>query len=980
MGLKSRVVVHLVVVSLCVLVLLLAGAGAAVAGSGPSLSAAPLDPAFTQTLIAPALVRAAPSSVYGGLGEIPTPVDRSYAIAVPTAAAMDLGTLPSSYDLRPSRVTSVRNQNPYGTCWAFASLGSLESNLLPTETRDFSEDNLVLQAGFSLGTDLYNTGGNMQMATAYLARWGGPVNENDDAYGDSSTPPGLSARMHVQEVDWILARPSALDNDAVKTAVMQYGGVYASMGWYDSAYKPSTTSYYYTGTGHTNHGVLIVGWDDSYAASNFATTPGGNGAFVVKNSWGSGWGASGYFYVSYYDVAFGRSGELAVFRAAEPTTDYSSVYQYDPLGEVTDVGFQSTTAWFANVFTATSSSQLSAVGFYTLEPGTTYEVYTGTSLASRTLRTSSTMAYMGYHTVVLPLAVPVTGGQQFVVMVKVSSPTYRTPVAVERAISNYSSGATAAAGQSFLSASGSTWQDLTTTYDASANVCLKAFVKATAPAPAPTITGFTPSFGPAGTVVTIAGADLSGATGVTFNGLAATSYTVDSATQVRATVPAGATTGKVAVTTPGGTGTSAGDFTVTAPTPTPTITVTAPTGTDLKAAGSGLAVTWSTSESVSTGEFAVWAVSASGWYVGKLVPQNGTAGYGTNITLSVPAGGPYSVKVGYRPAAGSGAWAGVAASSGTFTVYLPLAFNVSAPTGTQTLSQGSSVTVSWTANQSVSSGEFAVWAVSASGWYVGKLVPQDGTASYSTSLPLTVPVGAAYSFNVGYRTTAGSGAWAVFGASSGTVNVTAAARSINVTAPTGSSSKAQNSALAVSWTTSQSVSTGEFAVWAVSASGWYVGKLVPQNGTADYGASVTLSVPSGGPYSVKVGYRATAGSGAWAIFGASSGTFTIYEPLAVTVIGPNGSQALSAGSPVTVSWTTNENVSSGEFAVWAVSASGWYVGKVVAQDGTASYSTSLSLNVPGGGVVYSFNVGYRAGAGAGSWTTFGVSPGTVTVN
>lgn len=85
------------------------------------------------------------------------------------------------------------------------------------------------------------------------------------------------------------------------------------------------------------------------------------------------------------------------------------------------------------------------------------------------------------------------------------------------------------------------------------------------PAPAPTITSFTPTSGPEGQSVTVTGTGLTGATNVSFNGLSAT-FTVDSDTQITATVPGGATTGPVSVTTPGGTATSSGSFTVTSPT------------------------------------------------------------------------------------------------------------------------------------------------------------------------------------------------------------------------------------------------------------------------------------------------------------------------------------------------------------------------------------------------------------------------------
>jgi hypothetical protein len=78
---------------------------------------------------------------------------------------------------------------------------------------------------------------------------------------------------------------------------------------------------------------------------------------------------------------------------------------------------------------------------------------------------------------------------------------------------------------------------------------------------APTITSFTPTSGPIGTSVKITGTNLTGATAVTFNNVSAT-FVVNSATQITATVPTGATTGKIKVTTPGGSATSTADFVV----------------------------------------------------------------------------------------------------------------------------------------------------------------------------------------------------------------------------------------------------------------------------------------------------------------------------------------------------------------------------------------------------------------------------------
>jgi len=84
------------------------------------------------------------------------------------------------------------------------------------------------------------------------------------------------------------------------------------------------------------------------------------------------------------------------------------------------------------------------------------------------------------------------------------------------------------------------------------------------PAPTPTISGLAPTHGTAGTLVALTGTNLSGATGVSFNGRAAFSFTAVSATRVDAVVPGGATTGAIQVATPSGSATSLA-FTVDAP-------------------------------------------------------------------------------------------------------------------------------------------------------------------------------------------------------------------------------------------------------------------------------------------------------------------------------------------------------------------------------------------------------------------------------
>jgi uncharacterized delta-60 repeat protein len=95
-------------------------------------------------------------------------------------------------------------------------------------------------------------------------------------------------------------------------------------------------------------------------------------------------------------------------------------------------------------------------------------------------------------------------------------------------------------------------------------------------APAPTIASFTPTAGGAGTTVTITGTNFTGATAVELNGQGIVGFTIVNASTVTFVVPAGASSGLIAVTTPGGTATSTAAFTYLAPNPAPAIANLAP--------------------------------------------------------------------------------------------------------------------------------------------------------------------------------------------------------------------------------------------------------------------------------------------------------------------------------------------------------------------------------------------------------------------
>lgn len=362
---------------------------------------------------------------------------------------------PAKY--RNENVTVAKNQGDQGLCWSFACVAAMEAELLQNNDAekeiDFSELQLAYFARNPAMDELgqmnllysgsydYLEGASSNFLALALCAGVSPVQEDaiPFSYDQASERKVLDESLaytgeyYLKEVQ-IMREPS---KNEIKSNIMKYGAVVAD---FDGAstlnYNEESYAWYNPNDSSPNHAVCIVGWDDNFSKKNFKSMPEGDGAWIVKNSWGEEWGDNGFFYLSYYDTSLSMGifatfdmepGEYSdhIYQNAFYATEY---FQFDENDNAIFLNGANRYEKVANVFTASANDGggelLKAVSFYTyLESDYTIWVYknvkesnhpeSGTLVATLT----GTMKSPGLKIIPLETPVYLSEGESYSVVV-----------------------------------------------------------------------------------------------------------------------------------------------------------------------------------------------------------------------------------------------------------------------------------------------------------------------------------------------------------------------------------------------------------------------------------------------------------------------------------------------------------------------------------------------------------------------------------
>lgn len=350
----------------------------------------------------------------------------------------------------------AKNQGVTNSCWCFATMSSLETNLALTEDKekvyDFSEKHMNYATSQSFLNDAKNEkgfnrqvkdGGNWWSVVPYLTNGAGAIKESDMPFENNEDNIDISTIQNKEVVSQVydtktfpsyeVTQVTQEIKQTIKDHIKTYGSVFAQIhgaNILSDYYNQETGAIYCDNKENcpTDHAISIIGWDDDYAIENFNQKhqPKNKGAWIIRNSWGEQVGKQGLMYISYEDINIYTNMNGIV--KASSSKNYENIYQYDDFGASQVLTVQSSKIYIANLFDKKTQGKeyLTQVAI-DVPDKSTCKVFINpkndnkakSNLQPITLKEGDTKTIeAGYHTLEFAKAIEITGNQ-FVVVIEI---------------------------------------------------------------------------------------------------------------------------------------------------------------------------------------------------------------------------------------------------------------------------------------------------------------------------------------------------------------------------------------------------------------------------------------------------------------------------------------------------------------------------------------------------------------------------------
>lgn len=293
-----------------------------------------------------------------------------------------------------SYISPIKDQKHSSDCWAFATCGAMETAVMMKENTvyDFSENHIKYTMSTQYNSPYgYNHkatgGGTTEQGNTYMIFGSGFVLDSDNPHTERDIMEDYGITANYPSTGYVASGiiniPNLSDSDMkgynetkkariteVKKLIKKYGSVSSAI--YSSG-KEDINFYHSSSTG-TNHRVLLVGWNDNYSKDEFKTNiPDGNGAFIVKNSWGTEYGENGLYYLSYYDIY--ACQDISCITDIRKKESNETINSYTGSCDISSLSLNNgNTTYYGNIFKKNyEQEQLKSVLLY-MFPGQSYKI------------------------------------------------------------------------------------------------------------------------------------------------------------------------------------------------------------------------------------------------------------------------------------------------------------------------------------------------------------------------------------------------------------------------------------------------------------------------------------------------------------------------------------------------------------------------------------------------------------------------------